>query len=1118
MDLRQQKQNTSDTTLQLLAQYNDHISQRDKTIEDIEGTSNESSEDSELTHDELFKENVRLTLQLKRQETELKDLQRVIEALTKRNQSFENNSGPSGEASYSHSHGHSDSVSSAHTHVYTHSRSKSTSISSNHTLTQPNVQSTSHSKSISNASSLSTPVAPARSTQRRMSRGHSRSNTNDSKISNKTPSTNNNAITTSGGSFIELDEDLNSAPQISISSDTDSHSQIPHMTTKQTILAPDDPLSTTNSTTTTTTNVDNLLSPSRSPQNSNRYTSVINNHLHSPLSINYNSDTNPNSIDNNHIGNFNDSPKIEDILNSPISNINIKRKSLSRANSHSKLDTNSPKNSNLQLDTRRKSISGTTVDLSPISSPIRKIPPPSSPIRRTSSATSDTKLGSPAKIKQTSDLQMTSNDAESPTKKSSHYKLQPKELINDLELKTMKSIDSLSNHSLSIATTAINTTASTLQIPANKLKTRVHSSSISSTKSKSVSAKSDAPLYVHPEEFDSIRVETTSTLFITSDSISSSSSSSTLSASNNTQPGNISPTTTESSTLLSVIDKKRGTLMFECSKSLKKLIQLNDYLKTHLMGSNIPSIPNRCLFNTTMPTKVDIRREELNKFFSNLLAIQSMPTQVGLFIAKFLSTDIIQKTPIFKNSLKEGSLILRRPKAIGSAVNWRLRYGNLHGNLLELYEKDQLTETIILKNCTLELIPNIPEDKHGTKNGFLLSEHKKAGLTNTSKYFICTETPRERESWVTHISQIIDHGSNYHSTNTSRENSNSISKPQQLTITSGITNPNIEHTNQQLQSQKFASKDSSRHNLTDMNEINSQQDTQLEDSKAELDRDNKRNKMRSLFIFKKLGQSGDDVENEPLPNIEHDHRSINMQKSFSSSGTAGSNSSENVIFGAPLERALQTSSNLYQGIYKIPSVVYRCLEYLYKNRAVSEQGIFRLSGSSSLMKSLQEQFELKHDIDLYNYNEHLEQEHKNTPSTCIDIHTVSGLLKLYFRTLPHSIFGDDNYKTFLHAAEENPKNPAQVALNFQQIIGSGQIHKDYISLMYSLFELLLRINKNKDINKMSIKNICIVFSPTLNIPINILQPLIVDFDCIFNKKEPIDDSLRDIVDVHIPHA
>ena len=307
-----------------------------------------------------------------------------------------------------------------------------------------------------------------------------------------------------------------------------------------------------------------------------------------------------------------------------------------------------------------------------------------------------------------------------------------------------------------------------------------------------------------------------------------------------------------------------------------------------------------------------------------------------------------------------------------------------------------------------------------------------------------------------------------------------------------------------------------------------------------------KNKMRSLFPFKILSStnSANTIDTNTTSNVsaslsdEHKvkYSDSSIKKSLEALNIGSKEAPQyslnnNFIFGATLEESLKLSSHVYQGIHELPSVMYRCLEYLYKNHGLQEEGVFRLSGSSALIKSLQEQFNREYDVDLCEYNQKVssganansnlnyqdvDEFSSNKRNGYIDINTVTGLLKLYLRKLPHLLFGDDNYSTFKTIVDNNYNNQSKIAIEFRNLIKNGTVPTANVSLMYSLFELLVRINENNKINKMNLKNLCIVFSPTLNIPINILQPFIVDFACIFKGEAPIDESKREGLDIHIP--
>lgn len=60
------------------------------------------------------------------------------------------------------------------------------------------------------------------------------------------------------------------------------------------------------------------------------------------------------------------------------------------------------------------------------------------------------------------------------------------------------------------------------------------------------------------------------------------------------------------------------------------------------------------------------------------------------------------------------------------------------------------------------------------------------------------------------------------------------------------------------------------------------------------------------------------------------------------------------VFGVPLEDAVRVS-RVVEG-YELPSVVYRCIEYLDAKKAVMEEGLYRLSGSNMVIQKLKKKF------------------------------------------------------------------------------------------------------------------------------------------------------------------
>ena len=111
------------------------------------------------------------------------------------------------------------------------------------------------------------------------------------------------------------------------------------------------------------------------------------------------------------------------------------------------------------------------------------------------------------------------------------------------------------------------------------------------------------------------------------------------------------------------------------------------------------------------------------------------------------------------------------------------------------------------------------------------------------------------------------------------------------------------------------------------------------------------------------------------------------------------------VFGAPLAEATEHSQPVGVDVY-LPAVVYRCIEYLDAKHAANEEGIFRLSGSNVIIKSLRERFNTEGDVNFLESEQYY------------DVHAVASLLKLYLRELPATVLTRELHLDFLQVLGE----------------------------------------------------------------------------------------------------
>lgn len=110
------------------------------------------------------------------------------------------------------------------------------------------------------------------------------------------------------------------------------------------------------------------------------------------------------------------------------------------------------------------------------------------------------------------------------------------------------------------------------------------------------------------------------------------------------------------------------------------------------------------------------------------------------------------------------------------------------------------------------------------------------------------------------------------------------------------------------------------------------------------------------------------------------------------------------MFGIPLAESIAVSS-VAEGL-ELPSVVYRCIEYLEKRNAAQEEGIYRLSGSTAVIKALKDRFNVEGDVDLL------------TTEQYYDPHAIAGLLKTFLRELPTSVLTRELHLEFMRVNGE----------------------------------------------------------------------------------------------------
>ncbi len=179
-----------------------------------------------------------------------------------------------------------------------------------------------------------------------------------------------------------------------------------------------------------------------------------------------------------------------------------------------------------------------------------------------------------------------------------------------------------------------------------------------------------------------------------------------------------------------------------------------------------------------------------------------------------------------------------------------------------------------------------------------------------------------------------------------------------------------------------------------------------------------------------------------------------------SSGLPPGTAANPITFGTSIDLVVELDGEM------VPNVVTKCIEVI-DEYGIELEGIYRTNGNASKVQNLRELIDQNPaNISLI------------TPSSSSmegEIYCVASLLKLYFASLPEPLLTRALYPRFMEAAKIQQTELREKRLHqavFDLPDGS------YWTLRSLVFHLL-RVQKKQDINRMSARNLGIVWGPTL---------------------------------------
>ncbi|KAJ2904780.1 RhoGAP-domain-containing protein [Zalerion maritima] len=534
---------------------------------------------------------------------------------------------------------------------------------------------------------------------------------------------------------------------------------------------------------------------------------------------------------------------------------------------------------------------------------------------------------------------------------------------------------------------------------------------------------------------------------------------------------------------------------------------------------------DRSLFSGHSPAKLDARRTALDAYLAELLD-SPLDTATALEFCRYLSTntlppnsdetlppepgrETIQKIGPGGRALRSGYLT-KRGKNFGG---WKARFFVLDGPQLKYFDGlgGPHLGTIKLLSAQIGKQSNPSEgngsparpgdDENQYRHAFLILEPKKKDSSSHVKHVLCAESDKERDQWVDALLQWTDYrdpeeeerahkGSNSHDHDKPVAKKKRTDKGRQMSDSSDALIAMSYDTTKQgdLPTREGAAArpktangpdtfsetmHSQAYNISAPRDPQVISDAGMWGSKTgglqAPTMEEKKARKRSFFGFGPKTRSSSDVQ-DPL---------------FDNSPSGGAAAPESrgpprQVFGAPLADAVRYNGPVDVKV-PLPAVVYRCIQYLDAKGALGEEGIFRLSGSSVVIKGLKDRFNTEGDINLLN------------DEAYHDIHAVASLLKLYLRELPTTILTRDLHMQFLSITEMRDHREKIAALS--ELV--ERLPQANGTLLKYLIAFLIKIINNADRNKMTVRNVGIVFSPTLNIPNPVFAMLLQNYEGIF---------------------
>lgn len=544
---------------------------------------------------------------------------------------------------------------------------------------------------------------------------------------------------------------------------------------------------------------------------------------------------------------------------------------------------------------------------------------------------------------------------------------------------------------------------------------------------------------------------------------------------------------------IGVHQRSDGRQLWRAEKTLHALSGVDQKVK--LSTSFRDRMPDKTLFAGHAPAKIDARRIALDSYFERMLDT-IVDERAAKVVCKFLSTDVLAAeggdyfsttvepqpgtpmSPVNKTRPRREGYLTKRGKNFGG---WKARYFVLDGPTLKYFEAPGGAQLGVIRLQSAQIGKQAPAASHSSaedeenqfRHAFLILEPKRKDSTSLVRHVLCAESDEERDLWVDSLLQYVEW------------NDDGEDVGRGTPIVNGPRSPRLQRSANELRPPSRAGEAKESRLGDSLRSVGYDQmiagdaplmggpngrkaditPPPIEGSPNDQQPHPQISGPSNAHVIRDAGEWG--MRHPPTPGVLHKDnkkRGLFNFRGRSSSDLAPSDkvtspghSSENqslprAVFGVPLAEAVQNARTA--GVdTELPAVVYRCFEYLVEKDAMDEEGIFRLSGSNTVIKALRDRFNNEGDVNLVAEGKYH------------DIHAVAGLLKLYLRELPASILTRDLHLDFLKCLEMDERDKI-ASLN----VLVNRLPSPNRALLETLSGFLLSIVNNADVNKMNVRN------------------------------------------------